>query len=271
MNIAAIKTFLAVHRLGNLNRAAEELGVTQSAVTARLDALEAVLGARLLNRSRKGATLTKAGYAFLEQAGVIVRMWEAARARVALPEGITRLFSFVCAPGLWHGAGRELVAGWRRAHPEIAFEVWTALKRDAAEWLEAGLSDAALMPEPLAGPGLAHRVLAEDRLVQVASRPRAAVRWDRDYLFVDYGPGFREWHAEVWPHDETARLAFSNPAWALEHLLAEGGSAYLPMRMVGDLLSAGRLFAVEGAPGHSLRAVLNWRLAAEEGFGFLRG
>ena len=71
MNIATIETFLAVHRLGNLNRAAEELNVTQSAVTARLDALEASLGARLLNRSRKGATLTKAGYSFLEQADII--------------------------------------------------------------------------------------------------------------------------------------------------------------------------------------------------------
>ncbi|MFZ1727537.1 MAG: LysR family transcriptional regulator [Albidovulum sp.] len=44
MNIAAIQTFLSVVRTKNLNAAAAELNVTQSAVTARLDALEQALG-----------------------------------------------------------------------------------------------------------------------------------------------------------------------------------------------------------------------------------
>ena len=52
MNIAAIQTFLAVVETGNLNKAAERLNVTQSTITARLDALEASLGAALLVRNR---------------------------------------------------------------------------------------------------------------------------------------------------------------------------------------------------------------------------
>ncbi|MEX0304043.1 MAG: LysR family transcriptional regulator, partial [Leisingera sp.] len=63
MNISAIQTFLSVVRTRNLNRAAEELNITQSAVSARLDTLDQALGARLLIRSRKGATLTKEGFA----------------------------------------------------------------------------------------------------------------------------------------------------------------------------------------------------------------
>ncbi len=271
MNIVAIQTFLAVHRLGNLNRAAADLNVTQSAVTARLDALEGALGARLLNRSRKGATLTKAGYAFLEQATVIVRMWETARARTAFPAGVTRLFSLVCDPGLWPGMGREMVEDWRGGHPETAFEIWAALAADAGNWLASGLSDAALLPEPLAGPGLASRVLCKDRLVQVATQPRAAMRWDRDYVFIDYGPAFRSWHAEAWAGDETARMAFSNPDWALSHLLTHGGSAYLPERMAGPLLDTGQLFKVEGAGSWERRVILSWRMAAEAQFPWLAG
>ena len=68
MKIAAIQTFLSVVRTRNLISAAEELNVTQSAVSARLDALEESLGQTLLVRSRKGAKLTKAGFAFLGQA-----------------------------------------------------------------------------------------------------------------------------------------------------------------------------------------------------------
>ena len=70
MNIAALQTFLAVVQIGNLNKAAEQLNVTQSTVTTRLDTLEETLGQRLLVRSRRGAELTKAGFVFLRHAEV---------------------------------------------------------------------------------------------------------------------------------------------------------------------------------------------------------
>ena len=62
MNIVVLKTFLAVVQTGNLNKAAELINVTQSTVTARLDALDSELGQALLVRSRKGTQLTKAGF-----------------------------------------------------------------------------------------------------------------------------------------------------------------------------------------------------------------
>ena len=76
MNLIAVKTFLAVVQTGNLNKAAELVNVTQSTVTARLDALDSELGQALLVRSRKGAQLTKAGFAFQRHAEVLVRTWE---------------------------------------------------------------------------------------------------------------------------------------------------------------------------------------------------
>ncbi len=44
MNISVISTFLAIAERGQLNRAAEQLHVTQSTVTTRLNNLEAELG-----------------------------------------------------------------------------------------------------------------------------------------------------------------------------------------------------------------------------------
>ena len=132
MNIAAIQTFLAVVRCRNLNRAAEQLNVTQSAVTARLDTLEQALGAQLLVRSRKGATLTKAGFAFLEQAEVITRTWDNARARANLPRGVTRLFSFVCDPGLWTGRLIWLERSGGGSRPAVEETMTTFLARYGA-------------------------------------------------------------------------------------------------------------------------------------------
>ncbi|WP_052249023.1 LysR family transcriptional regulator [Leisingera sp. ANG-Vp] len=269
MNISAIQTFLCVVRTRNLNRAAEELNVTQSAVTARLDTLEQALGAKLLIRSRKGAALTKEGFAFLEQAEVITRSWENARARISLPSGVTRLFSFVCDPCLWTGLGEAWTAQIRSGHPETAFEIWSGTAGDARSWLQSGMSDAALLTEPLTGAGFESRELAADDLIQVAIQPRKAVKWDPGYIYVDYGPAIRAQHAETWPTGETAAVAFSNPDWALRHLLAHGGSAYLPRRMVAGLVAEGRLFEVEGSAAFSQRVFLSWRKGRHEIFSWL--
>jgi hypothetical protein len=107
--------------------------------------------------------------------------------------------------------------------------------------------------------------------VQVATRARRAVAWDPAYVMVDYGPAFRSWHAETWPGDETASMAFSTPDWALSHLLREGGSAYLPEAQAAPLIVDGRLFPVDGAPAHTRRSYLNWRTASATAFAWLAG
>ncbi|MCB2137224.1 MAG: LysR family transcriptional regulator [Rhodobacteraceae bacterium] len=269
MNIAAIQTFLSVVRRKNLNAAADELNVTQSAVTARLDALEDALGQKLLVRSRKGATMTKAGFAFLEQAEVIVRTWANARAKLGLPRGFTGLFSFVCDPALWSAHGRGWFDAARQDHPGTAFEIWSGTAAQAEGWLQSGMSDAALLTEPLAGPAFASRELLTERIVQVASAPRAARAWDEGYIYVDYGPAIRAQHAEAWPGDETSRLAFSNPDWALAELLKAGGSAYLPEVLAAPHLVAGQLFRVSDAPAFTRRLFLSWRTASAADFPWL--
>ena len=52
--LAAFEVLLSVARTGSLNATAGELGVTQQAVSARISALEAQTGVRLLVRSARG-------------------------------------------------------------------------------------------------------------------------------------------------------------------------------------------------------------------------
>src|ERR687893_228622 len=56
-----LECFLAVARLGNLSRAAEEMYLTQPTLTARLKALEGEVGDRLFVRTSRGMRLTDAG------------------------------------------------------------------------------------------------------------------------------------------------------------------------------------------------------------------
>jgi LysR family pca operon transcriptional activator len=63
-----LQCFLAVARGGNLRRAAEELAITQPAVTKTLNELEAILGVRLFERGRRGAVATPQATVFLRHA-----------------------------------------------------------------------------------------------------------------------------------------------------------------------------------------------------------
>jgi DNA-binding transcriptional LysR family regulator len=60
-DIAELRAFCAAADLGSLGRAARLIGVSQPALSKRLRTLEAVAGARLLERSPRGVTLTPAG------------------------------------------------------------------------------------------------------------------------------------------------------------------------------------------------------------------
>src|SRR6516225_10929962 len=61
----ALKAFEAVARSNSVTRAAEELSVTQGAVSQQVKALEATLGVKLFNRDRQRLVITEAGRDYL--------------------------------------------------------------------------------------------------------------------------------------------------------------------------------------------------------------
>jgi DNA-binding transcriptional LysR family regulator len=65
-----VETFLSVAQHRSFRRAAAELGLTPSAVSQAVRALEARVGAALLARTTRSVGLTEAGRRFLERAGL---------------------------------------------------------------------------------------------------------------------------------------------------------------------------------------------------------
>ena len=76
-DIAELRAFCAAADLGSLGRAARLLGVSQPALSKRLRALEALAGARLLERSPRGVTLTHAGTTLYVEARKLLTQAEA--------------------------------------------------------------------------------------------------------------------------------------------------------------------------------------------------
>src|SRR3954470_3296199 len=72
MDTEAVRSFVRAAELGQLRHAADELGVTQQAVSKRIAALERELDARLFTRTARGVELTPDGRSFLPHARSIV-------------------------------------------------------------------------------------------------------------------------------------------------------------------------------------------------------
>jgi len=87
MDITAARTFLEIVKTGSFVRAAANLNVTQTTVSARVRVLEEQLDRQLFVRNKAGARLTPAGDQFLRYATTLVQVWETARHQVAMPAG----------------------------------------------------------------------------------------------------------------------------------------------------------------------------------------
>ena len=61
MDFGALRAFVAVAELSSFSRAAEQIYLTQPAVSKRIAALEDELGMRLFDRIGRGVHLTEAG------------------------------------------------------------------------------------------------------------------------------------------------------------------------------------------------------------------
>ena len=68
LDVLGLEAFVAVAHHGAFGRAAEALHITQTGLTRRVQALEGILGVRLLERTTRSTTLTTSGREFLPRA-----------------------------------------------------------------------------------------------------------------------------------------------------------------------------------------------------------
>jgi DNA-binding transcriptional LysR family regulator len=114
-----LRTFVEVAAAGGVTPAARRLGLAKSIVSRRLMRLEEELGAQLLARTTRGASLTEAGASFREHAAHVIAELDAARDALA-PEGDVRGRLRIAAPltfGVTHLA--PVLAELARRHPNL--------------------------------------------------------------------------------------------------------------------------------------------------------
>ena len=141
-------TFHTLARLGSISRTAEELHLTQPAVSLQLGILEESAGTPLLARAARGVRLTEAGEVLAQYAARIIDLWgeagEAMAAQCGQVAGTLRVGVVTTAEYLLP----QLLLEFARQHEHVAVKLTVGNRAEVAAQLAKQEIDLAVMGRP---------------------------------------------------------------------------------------------------------------------------
>ena len=152
LDIGKYRALLRTVEMGNITRAAEELGYTQSAVSRIIADLEQEWGVTLLTRGRMGVVLSSAGEALLPHLRAVCNadreLLEEVDQLHGLTRGTIRVGTFNSISVHWLP---RLMKTFLERYPGIRFEVMTHIEyREIEEWVAGGHVDCGFIALPSA-------------------------------------------------------------------------------------------------------------------------
>lgn len=136
LTLHKLEIFTVVVQTGSFSAAAEQLLMTQSAVSQHIQALEASLGVSLFKRGRRGVTLTNTGETLHTYAQQILRLVAEAESAVTdvdhLSEGQLRI-------GATPGISVYLLPTWMQAFRRRYPQLTVAIETDVTTQISAGV------------------------------------------------------------------------------------------------------------------------------------
>jgi DNA-binding transcriptional LysR family regulator len=180
MSLRALRTLLAIARHGTFARAAEAVGLTQSAVSLHVKALEEEFGAQLFDRSRRQPALTEAGRIVLARAEEVVALYDRIPEALSTDEALSGRLRLGAVQTALAGPVPDALVALRQAHPRLRVHVAAGMSAELAQRVATGELDAAITSEPVQPhpPDLVWHTLYEDRfwLLAPPEEPGATVR-----------------------------------------------------------------------------------------------
>lgn len=237
--------FEAAARLGNYSRAAEELCISQSAVSHQIAQLEQQLGQPLFRRKGRGVELTVAGRLLLDSVGKSLDQIRHGLSRIETYMDDS-LVTIVCPAHVASGWLQPRLDGLLQRHPELCPIVSTD---ETARYIDELDVDIAITREPLRQSDVLEVPLLADELVAVrAAGPDTGAGvgllcLEEDLTSDRTGPFIRQHlgHLRKTAIYDDARLL-------LDAALRGRGCAVVSRLLADEALGRGRLQLVEGIP-----------------------
>src|SRR5215471_5715061 len=217
MDIAVLKTFLAVAQERSFSRAAAKVHRTQPAVSQAVRRLEIDLGEQLFDRSSKTGTLTDAGKVLQNYGQRLVRLAEETESAMRELRDLRRGRVLIGANEAAIHTLLPLVARFRQRHAEVVIDVRRVPARQLAVEVQQGSLDFGALTFHPSEPGLVEVPIGSDELVLLVHPSHALA--GRKQVSMD------EVAAE-------AVVAHNDPSPARERVLRLFEQRNIPLRMV---------------------------------------
>jgi LysR family transcriptional regulator, glycine cleavage system transcriptional activator len=270
--------FEAAARLGNYSRAADELFVSQSAISHQIAQLERHVGQVLFRHKGRGVELTVAGRLLLES---VTRSLEVIRSGLGRIETYLdkNLVTLVCPAPVAHGWLQPRVDALIAAHPLLCPIISVD---ETARYIDEMDVDIAISREPLKQPGVFELPFLSDELVVVctpevaatlparspASHPKRVglLCLEADLTGERTGPFIRETFSAF------RKVAlYDDPRLLLDAAVRGRGLALLSHLMADDALARGQLVRLPKYPGLSAGTLWISRADGEHRSPLVRG
>jgi len=223
--LSAIRVFEAAARLENFTAAAQELGMTQAAVSYQVKLLEERLGISLFQRTGRKVALTEKGR---EIAPILTRAFDQMRQGfAALTQDHSAVLSISCTNSFAHLWLAPRIGAFQMRHPNLAVRI---MADDAVVDLARDGIDLAVRGGKGEWPGLEAKLLTHNRLVPMCSpawRDRHGPIADAQALHALPGlsPDDMWWHEWFAAMGVEADPADGPPGIALDSQVMEGRAA----------------------------------------------
>ena len=254
MTFEQLRTFFWVARLGGVRRAAEQMHLSQPAISARIAALETALGAALFERAQSGMRLTKRGEKLLGYAEQIHRIQEDIKANIVDPAGLEAQLRVGVSETVVQSWLPEFVAGLRSEYPMVDVEITVDVSHNLRESLLNRSLDLAILMGPISEFSVDNIELPAFELVWIRSQ---ALQVDGDEAMIPRTTPVISYARNTRPFQDLkikllehyggeVRLFPSSSLSACIRMVATGlGVGAFPRHLIRDQLKSGELVAFD--------------------------
>jgi len=250
LDVDALKTFLEVNRTRHFGQAADNLYLSQSAVSARIRMLEQEVGVPLFTRQRNNIQLTAAGQRLLQYAENILTTWHRAKQEIGTNEAAQIPFTIGIMPSLWDILLQPWITYMQDTLPDLILHAESSEPVALMRRIKEGTMDLAFCFDYPQSSDVEIVEVMQIPLILVSSSPGLSPdqAMEKNYMLVDWGTSFASAHALNFANMPAAHMRLAFGRMAKDLMLNHEGSAYLAEPMVQDELRKKKLFRVTGAP-----------------------
>ncbi len=250
VDIELIKTFLEVKDCRHFGKAAENLYLTQAAISTRVRQLERYFGVTLFHRTRNNIQLTLAGERLVPHAESLLNTLRMAKQEVALTSEQVTQISIAGTPNTWDVYIHDAISKIYIDQPHISLIAEILSREQLTRQLLERTLDVAILFDPPKVEELKIESLHMFKLIPVTTFQNEITHQSevKRYIMIDWGTSFINWHAKEVTGIPIPAIRTSTARIALDLMLQCGGSAYLPDMLARPFIEQGKLFEINTLP-----------------------